>query len=450
MMKTSCLFFLLFAILLTNCKPNMDIPTPGAGEAIFTKSIALGGGFMAGYQDGALNHDGQERCIPALLARQFKLVGGGEFIQQLVPDNNGCGWNSKPWESWYATASKLNYKTDCQGLIALGPIKDSISRGAGFTYFANSFNNSNCNFSVPFATTQELFSPTLGSLFVNQNTNPFYHRIASNPGLSTAIEDARNSNATFFSAWLGLEDIYEYARQGGATGSIATPTSFSNSIDSILVTLLHNGAKGVIANIPDFRSFPFYTLVAYNAAKLTQGKADTLNDIYATAGLTNINFVQGNNGFVIEDANAPNGIRLLHNGEYITLGVPLDSVKCNYLGILFTTMPDRYVLDSNEVAFIDQMIAGYNLVIAQKATQYGLALVDANAYFKTLTSGIKWNGVNYNSQFVSGGVFSLDGYHPNQNGYALITNEFIKAINSKYRASIPTLNCTDCNGILFP
>jgi len=47
-------------------------------------------------------------------------------------------------------------------------------------------------------------------------------------------------------------------------------------------------------------------------------------------------------------------------------------------------------------------------------------------------------------------VFSLDGYHPNQNGYALITNEFIKAINSKYRASIPTLNCTDCNGILFP
>ena len=113
-------------------------------------------------------------------------------------------------------------------------------------------------------------------------------------------------------------------------------------------------------------------------------------------------------------------------------------------------MPDRYVLDSNEVAFIDQMIAGYNLVIAQKATQYGLALVDANAYFKTLTSGIKWNGVNYNSQFVSGGVFSLDGYHPNQNGYALITNEFIKAINAKYRASIPTLNCTDCNGILFP
>lgn len=148
-------------------------------------------------------------------------------------------------------------------------------------------------------------------------------------------------------------------------------------------------------------------MVAYNAAKLTQGKADTLNDIYATAGLTNINFVEGNNGFVIEDVNAPNGIRLLHNGEYITLGVPLDSVKCNYLGILFTTMPDRYVLDSNEVAFIDQMIASYNLVIAQKATQYGLALVDANAYFKTLTSGIKWNGVNYNSQFVSGGVFSL-------------------------------------------
>jgi lysophospholipase L1-like esterase len=96
------------------------------------------------------------------------------------------------------------------------------------------------------------------------------------------------------------------------------------------------------------------------------------------------------------------------------------------------------------------MTTDYNTVIIQKAQQYGLAMVDANTYFKTVDAGIKWNGVDFNTKFVTGGFYSLDGYHPNQNGYALIANEFIKAINLKYRASVPTLNCVDCNGVLFP
>jgi lysophospholipase L1-like esterase len=67
-----------------------------------------------------------------------------------------------------------------------------------------------------------------------------------------------------------------------------------------------------------------------------------------------------------------------------------------------------------------------------------------------VVTGIKWDGVDMNAVFVSGGFFSLDGYHPNQKGYALIANEFIKAINNKYNAVIPTINCIECNGVLFP
>lgn len=405
---------------------------------------------MAGYQDGAMYFDGQSRCIPELIDRQFCETGNCSFQEVSFFTDPGCGWNPKPWESWFVTKSKLNYKTDCQGVNSLMPIWDSVNRATAQTYFSNSFFAANCNFSIPFATTQELFSPALGNYSSAQNTNPFYHRIASNPGTSTVIGDAKNANATFFSAWLGMEDIYNYASKGGAGMNIASASTFSIYLDSVLVALTHNGAKGVIANIPDFRNFPFYTLVPWNGATLTQNKADSLTDIYNTAGLTNIHFVAGANGFVLTDPSAPNGYRQLHNGEYITLGIPIDSLKCDYLGILFSTMPNRYVLDSTEVAFLDQMIASYNNVIAQKANQYGLALVDANAYFKTVQAGIKWNGVDFNTEFVTGGFYSLDGYHPNQNGYALIANEFITAINLKYHASIPTLNCTDCNGVLFP
>jgi lysophospholipase L1-like esterase len=63
---------------------------------------------------------------------------------------------------------------------------------------------------------------------------------------------------------------------------------------------------------------------------------------------------------------------------------------------------------------------------------------------------VKWNGVDFNAEFVSGGFFSLDGFHPTQKGNALIANEFIKAINIHYDATLPTVPCIDCNGVLFP
>jgi hypothetical protein len=220
--------------------------------------------------------------------------------------------------------------------------------------------------------------------------------------------------------------------------------------------LTANGAKGVIANIPDFRSYPYYTLVKWDNAEITrQSLCDTLNNIFDTlGGLPNIHFALGKNGFVIQNpeypSTSPYNYRQLHSGEFMTLSVPLDSMKCEGYGITGVPINDRYVLDSAEVVDIDNAINSYNSVIAQKAAQYNLALVDMHYYFTTVVAGIKWDGADFNAEFVTGGFFSLDGYHPNQKGYALIANEFIKSINSKYNAVIPTINCTDCNGILFP
>ncbi len=440
---------LLTGILLSNCKPDLSNPDPQPGNANFTKVIAVGGNFMAGYQDGALYGDAQYKSLPALLCRQFEMAGGGSFTQNYITGADGLGWNSKPWESWYIGASHLNWRTDCEGTVSLGPIKDSISVSVAASLFANIYLAPNCNFAVPFATTAELLSPSLGNLPTG-NTNPFYYRIASSPGISTPIADAVNANATFFTAWLGMEDIFEYARRGGEGVTIAPASTFSVYLDSILSSLTANGAKGVIANIPDFREFPYYTLVPWNGAELTLAKADSLNDIYVVSGLSHIHFQEGQNAFVINDTNAQSDVRQIRRNEYITLSVPLDSMKCNFMGILFSTIPDRYVLDSAEVEFLDQMIAAYNSVIAQKAAEYGLAFVDMRGFFRSMNAGILWDGVEFNDTFVSGGFYSLDGYHPNQKGYALIANEFIYAINAKFGATIPTLNCEDCNGVLFP
>lgn len=439
-----------FAIgaFLINCTPELSNPKPQAGECDFSRIAAIGGDYTAGYQDGALSTNGQYRCFTALMGNQFFNYNCGQTLTQEVI-NGSLGWNSKPWESWYVTESHLGWRTDCEGVVSLGPVKDSISHTQAAQLFANPGFYFGGQFGIPFANTAELLSPALGNAPVG-NTNPFYYRIASAPGTSTVLGDAVNFNATFFTAWLGMEDIFNYARNGGEGTSIMSPAQFSVLLDSILGAMTANGAKGAIANIPDFRYMPYYTLIPWNGADLTQQKADSLNDIYTVSGLTHIHFHEGSNGFVINDPNAPSGVRQIRRNEYITLGVPLDSMKCNFMGILFSTIPDRYILDSTEVEFIDMNIAAYNAVIAQKATQYNLAFVDMNSYFRSVQTGIKWDGVDLNTTFVSGGFYSLDGYHPNQRGHALIANEFIYAINAKYGSTIPTVNCTECNGVLFP
>jgi len=442
---TSYIFF-----TSSSCTPDLKVPKPDPGTADFSKTIAIGGNYMAGYQDGALYQKGQLLCIPALLAQQFKTVGGHLFNQALMPDDNGLGLNPKPWQSVFLSRFHLGYKTDCLGVTSLTPYNDSIPIGSASPYLTGIAGNSIQNLSVPFANTSDYFNPALGLSFSSGNPDPYYNRIASNPGVSTLFNDAKAQDATFVSAWLGMENIYNSAARGTNLG-IPSSSAFASDLDVILGGLTTNGAKGVIATIPGLRSYPYYTLVPWDNAVVTQIQADSLNYVYDTlSGLHQIHFRKGRNGFVINDPAAPGGLRQLHNGEFITLSVPLDSMKCYKYGLLSGTINKRYVLDSGEVAAIDQAINDYNTVIIQKAAQYNLALADMNAYFDEVKKGIKSNGVDFNADFVTGGFFSLDGYHPNQKGYALIANEFIKAINNKYNAAIPEVNCTECDGVIFP
>ena len=53
------------------------------------------------------------------------------------------------------------------------------------------------------------------------------------------------------------------------------------------------------------------------------------------------------------------------------------------------------------------------------------------------------------SNYVTGGGFSLDGVHPSPRGYALIANEFMKAINLKYGSNLKAYDLGNFR-ILFP
>ena len=73
-----------------------------------------------------------------------------------------------------------------------------------------------------------------------------------------------------------------------------------------------------------------------------------------------------------------------------------------------------------------------------------------NIFFTRLQAGILFNNVNFSAEYLDGGAFSTDGYHPSQRGGALIANEIITTINRFYSAKIPQADVNAYTGIVFP
>jgi lysophospholipase L1-like esterase len=76
-----------------------------------------------------------------------------------------------------------------------------------------------------------------------------------------------------------------------------------------------------------------------------------------------------------------------------------------------------------------QGIRQLNNIIALQTAMHGATLVDVFSLFDSIYSnGYQVNNVTLTADFL-GGLFSLDGLHPSNTGYAVMANEFIKGIN---------------------
>jgi len=96
-------------------------------------------------------------------------------------------------------------------------------------------------------------------------------------------------------------------------------------------------------------------------------------------------------------------------------------------------LTDNWVVIPSEQDEIKMAIDGYNATIQSAASAAGFAFVDANALMQQLDAGGFTDGDHtLTSALVMGGAFSLDGVHPTARGYALIANQFMKAIDNTY------------------
>jgi hypothetical protein len=439
---------LLAALIFTaSCEPEFPEPKGINVGAVDTNVfVAVGDDFTAGYMDGALYYEGQKNSYANLIAQQFYLSNDFSFIQPLMSENSvGIGNTGK-------SKSVLGYATDCLGASSLKPIPFSSS-GDLNAFNLNLFPTIGPfnNMGVPDLKMVELNTQGFGNSSLGQgNYNPFFSRMASNAQTSV-LDDATILSPTFFSLFVGTNDVLAYAMKGAASNFI-TPTSgsagigFDGSLNNAITTLKSFGGNGVIGTIPDVLDFPYFTTIPIDGLTLDSANAALLNAIYGPIGM---NFQIGKNYFTIEDTTQPFDVRTLKPGEFILLNIPLDSVKCFKLGSVYP-IPNRFVITEAEALEIRNAVNAYNAIILSYAQQHNLAVADIYSFFKKLKNGLVCNGISINSTFVSGGAFSLDGIHLNARGNALLANEFLKAINVKFGSEFPLIDATKYKGVTFP
>ena len=101
-------------------------------------------------------------------------------------------------------------------------------------------------------------------------------------------------------------------------------------------------------------------------------------------------------------------------------------------------LPDEVVLDPAEVATLKDRVNANNQAIRDACQENGISIVDLNRTFADIVaSGYAVGGITLTESYLTGGIFSYDGVHPTDLGYAVVANEWIKVINQNGGALEP-------------
>jgi len=497
MIKNRFIWMLGLSLAITSCDVNNELPiikddndTPEVpfiqGDADFSKFIAVGASFTAGFNDNALFIETQKNSFPNILAEKFANVGGGTFTEPLMNDNIG-------------------------GLLLAGNVIQNprlYFDGSGPTLLdatpttevTTPFTGDASNYGIPGAKSYHLVAEGYGSLQALQlgKANPYFARYASSENTSV-LADVMAKQPTFFTLIdVGGNDVLGYALAGGGildgeqatnqtgnldvstygTWDISDPNFFTSVYTGIVNTLTSIGAKGVVGTLPYVTTLSHFTTVPYNAVPLDAATASLVNSSYETynggiqqafAALVQagaftqeqadaeiakrtINFVEGNNAVVIVDealtdlgalnptfaalpqyrqATAEDLLVLTSSSFIGTLADENNPLSVNGVAI---PLADKWVLTPEEQEEVKVATDAYNTVIENIATNYdNIILVDFKAVMEeAATTGIEFDDYVLTPTFVTGGLISLDGVHLTSRGYALMANKILEAIDTNF------------------
>ncbi len=444
--------------------PEDEAPT--AGSADFTKVVAVGNSLTAGFINGALYDAGQAASFVNIVAQQIKLNGGGDFNQ---PDINAVDGDFGPSGGAFGRLRLVN---------PASPAPAPIVPGQAITPYAGDKTALN-NFGVPGMRIVDFNTPGYGSAL----GNPYFNRFATSDA-TTVQADVTAANGTFFTFWLGNNDVLGYAL-GGATNpaTLTSVNDFESAFSDAIDAMTANGAKGIIANIPSINDIPHFTTVPWNAiefdesdpvgagtiAALNAGYAAYNGGLDAMVGMDFLSqdeaddryivFADGANGAVILDNSLTDltiynpalvSMRMASSTDLLTLSA--GALLPTGVGVS-SPLGEQYTLIEADQEMIATRVADFNAVIKSIVdAKSGTTLLDINSVFADIAqNGATINGAGMDASILPPfGAFSLDGVHPNERGAAYIASLFIDKINEAFGANIPNVNPNNWAGNALP
>jgi lysophospholipase L1-like esterase len=452
----------------------------------FTHYVALGDSLTAGWESGCLADRHQLHSYPALLATSMghTVAGVGDtdlthFQQPLIsePGIPPC---------YGATLNP-------DGTVTIAPISNVPGSPENAT-LARPYDN----LGIPGAHSYDLVDVTTSPAPTDANANLYTLILRNFDGSplagTSAVLQAIGETPTFVTVWIGNNDVLDAAGSGTAISDSCTAlngdsqgrcfgvtitdiNTFTTKYTEVLQTLRGGlpNATIAVANIPDVTAIPFTTTIAPvvvnpatrqpvlgpdgnpipligeqhdgTPAPLPPDTLVTLGAATLEAELPGIGIpclvymaAGGPADFcvgVMPGSNNPNPQGLaLPDGKVVAPGG-----TCNGQVLPNGGLCPGVLLYADEVTLLQAQTAQFNAAIATTAGTVGAQVYDTNSVFNDIrANGRSYAGVRVTASFLTGGIFSYDGVHPSNAGYAVTADEWIKWINSTYGSNLPRPN----------
>lgn len=385
-------------------------PLLTSGSADFTTVAAVGTGLSAGFQSGGLVNRHQVRAFPALFAAH---VGGTVLA-------DGTGGFTFPAINGNGIDTLLR-------LVSLSPLVISKSGRTGdpatFTNVGQAADYH--NLAVPGQLAADVVDSTLYAFVPNpvRQSAVFFDGIYRHRGLG--LQQLVRRAPTFVTFELGLSEVLGAVTTGseGVFPSASFDLALRNAVNGLHAALPNT--KAAILNVPDVTALPFCTTFLPATLSTVTGTPVALI---------------GHAGPL-----SPTDLVLLTAKDSLVVGTGFPVGGYNYLNPAAPgngrPLLDAQVLDDAEQALVDLAVFNMNATIdSLVANRPWAAKVDVNALMAGIAAnGFRIGSTEYTTEFVTGGLVSLDGVMPGDLLQAILCNALIDAVNDRFGATVPRL-----------
>jgi lysophospholipase L1-like esterase len=386
-------------------------------SAQFGSYVALGDSLTASFQGLCLVGRHQEASYPNVIAGQ---LGIADFEQPIFAEGP-------------LTANPAINK--CLGFvvvgtaIGVGPVSDQLQP----TNLA--LQRPYDNLGVPGATAgdlTQLTNPNPNGNTANRFAIPIWRNFQGSPLAGTsAVQQAASLHPDLVTLWAGSNDVLGALLSGVVIDGVTmTPdVKFAQDYTAILEGLEPLGATIVTLNIPSVAAVPFGTTIPPVIPGTTVPLLGPGNILYPCPGGTPACPVPA--GTMVTLQAQP----LLQQG----FGIPCAAAalpQCNKplpdgQFIPPSTLVPGVLLYPNEVEQLSGKVDQLNAIIAERSEAFGALEVDIHAIFNDIAAnGYHIGGITLTTTFGTGGIFSADGFHPNNIGQMLVANAVIDRLNA--------------------